>query len=328
MVTAHFSLELSFLKEGSRVFGTTDPYEVSDYVNRHIGYHHMTVGTRKLEGAELRHRKMGFVDLCHISYGNQARVLSEGLGDIYHLQFVLQGQCHYELRGDGQTLGPGDLLLINQGDPVDLTYSADCDKFILKIPTRLFDEVCLEHRWLQPQGGIRFEPVAYRFGEVAGLAHLLSLVCQEVESGYGSSQIHGHYNRVIASKLLTQLKHNLRLEMPSAASVSFDRLTQYIEDNIKRDISGGELAKLARMSLRSLYLLFERHAKTTPMCFIKQRKLERVRSALRDPTVPAVNVTAVALDHGFTHLGRFSEAYKTAFGVLPSEDLRNHSPDQ
>ncbi|HSG24075.1 MAG TPA: helix-turn-helix domain-containing protein, partial [Azonexus sp.] len=36
----------------------------------------------------------------------------------------------------------------------------------------------------------------------------------------------------------------------------------------------------------------------------------------------ALNVTAVALDYGFSHLGRFSELYKSTFGMLPSEALK------
>ena len=322
MATANFPRELQFLKEGSRVFGHADAYEVSDYVNQHVGVHKIQMGKAGREGSELRHRSMGHVDLCHINYGAQARVLSEGLADIYHLQFILQGHCHYELRGDGQTLGPGDLLLINPGDPIDLLYSDDCDKFILKIPTPLFDEVCVEHRWLQPLGGIRFAPVAYRFEQIASLAQLLSLMCQEAECASGTSQIHRHYNRVIASKLLTQLRHNMRLETPSLQSVSFERLAQYVEDNIKRDLSAEELAQFAHMSLRSLYLLFERNARATPKTYVKHRKLERVREALMDTAYRAPNVTAVALDYGFTHLGRFADCYKTMFGVLPSEDFK------
>lgn len=322
MGAAQLPAGLRFLNEASRVFGSADPYEVSDYVNQHVGGHRMQLSRLKGEQAELRHRKLGQVDLCHINYGAQARILSDGLADIYHLQFILQGHCNYELRGDDQTLGPGDLLLINPGDPIDLTYSEDCDKFILKIPTPLMNEVCVEHRWLQPEGGVRFDPVAYRFEEIAGLAQLLSLMCMESESGFGTSQIHNHYNRVVASRLLTQCRHNMRLEVPSITSVTFERLAQYVDENIKRDITAEDLAQQARMSQRSLYLLFERHAKLTPLCYIRRRKLECVRATLLDASVPAPNVTAVALDYGFTHLGRFSEAYKTLFGVLPSEDFK------
>jgi len=32
-----------------------------------------------------------------------------------------------------------------------------------------------------------------------------------------------------------------------------------------------------------------------------------------------VNVTAIALDHGFGHLGRFSAYYRQRFGELPRE---------
>ncbi len=325
MATGLFSGGFPFLNDRSRVFGGADPHEVSDYVNRHVGTHQLRLGRSGQGCAELRHRALGRVDLCHINYGSEARVLSEGLGDIYHLQLILQGHCRYELRGDDQTLGPGDLLLINPGDPIDLTYSANCDKFILKIPTPLIDEVCVENQWLQPRGGLRFSPVAYRFEEVASLAQLLSLMCQEAECASGTSQLHAHYNRVVASKLLTQLRHNMPLETPSLQSVSFDRLAQYVHENIKRDISVEELAKVSHMSLRSLYLLFERHAGATPRCFVKQKKLERVHATLLDPMAKAPNVTAVALDYGFTHLGRFSECYKAAFGMLPSDTLK-HRP--
>ena len=40
----------------------------------------------------------------------------------------------------------------------------------------------------------------------------------------------------------------------------------------------------------------------------------------------AVRVSAVAYDNGFKNPGHFSTSFKNAFGVTPSEYLKNHAP--
>lgn len=315
-----------FLNERSSIYAGANPHEVSEYVNHHIGRHAIRLNGAGSGSAALSHRKLGLIDLCRLSYGGQARVLSEGIGDIYHVQFILRGHCQYEMHGRDNSFSAGHLLVINPDEPVDLTYSDDCEKFILKIPGSLFDDSCSEHRWFKPTEGLRFSPVPYRFQELESLLYLLTVLCEEAEAGIATPQILSHYNRVVASKLLTMLKNNVSMETPTLQSISFERLAQYVEDNLKRDISVEELAKYAHMSVRSLYLLFEKHAKTTPKNFIRQKKLEGVHETLLDPACRVANITAVALDYGFTHLGRFSEFYKSTFGVLPSDSLRERRP--
>ena len=312
-----------FLREKSTIYSAADPFAVSEYVNEHVGSHDLRLQKRgDTTTAGLAHRKFGSIDLCRLTYGRQARVVSEGLGDIYHLQFILRGHCEYAIRKERANFSAGHLMVINPSDPIDLTYSEDCEKFIVRLPTSILQESCLENRWLRPLDGIRFAPIPYRFQELESLLYLLTLICQEAESGMISPQLLGHYNRVIANKLMTMLQHNVSFEAPSLTSVSFDRLAQYIEENLKRDISVEELAKQAHMITRSLYLLFEKHAKTTPKNFIRQKKLEAIYRSLMDPACHIANITAIALDYGFTHLGRFSETYRETFGVRPSESLR------
>jgi AraC-like DNA-binding protein len=315
-------MNLHFLNDASRIYAGADPYEVSDYVNRHVGSHDLRLSRLNNIGASLKHRKIGSLDLCHLSYGAQARIVSEGLPDIYHVQFILRGHCRYEVRRDSLSLSAGHVLIINPDEAIDLTYSDDCEKFIVKIPTAMFDEACVEHRWFKPNEYIKFSQVPYKFEEIDSLLYLLTLLCQEAESGLATPQMLQHYNRVVTSKLMTMLKHDVSLETPSLQSVSFERLVRYIEENIKRDISAEELARYSHLSLRSLYLLFEKNAKTTPKNFVRQKKLEQVHAQLMNPASQAANVTAVALDYGFTHLGRFSESYKATYGMLPSEALR------
>lgn len=309
------------LNEKSRLFANADPYAVSDYVNQHVGSHCIRLPKSGRPAASLSHRSFASLDLCRISYGGSVRVTSPALETIYHLQVLLQGHCLWRGHGQEHYFTPGELLLINPDDPVDLTYSDDCEKFIVKLPARLIERACSDNHWQSPSDGVRFAS-RHQLQQLDGFASLLGLVCDEAESEQSLPLVQEHYTRIIATKLLGLLSNNVSRQELAESSPSFERLVQFIDDNLKQDISLEQLAQLAHMSPRSLYALFDKHLGTTPKHYIRQRKLERVRACLSDPSAKVRNITEVALDYGFLHLGRFSESYKSAFGELPSDTLR------
>jgi transcriptional regulator GlxA family with amidase domain len=51
-------------------------------------------------------------------------------------------------------------------------------------------------------------------------------------------------------------------------------------------------------------------------------RLLRARLALLHANPPCNSVTSIAMAYGFTQLGRFSVAYRRAFGETPSQTLR------
>jgi AraC-like DNA-binding protein len=55
--------------------------------------------------------------------------------------------------------------------------------------------------------------------------------------------------------------------------------------------------------------------------FLKLRRLAMVRAALRSREGAAPLVKAVALSHGFWHLGQFAHDYRAMYGEAPSETL-------
>jgi AraC-like DNA-binding protein len=57
------------------------------------------------------------------------------------------------------------------------------------------------------------------------------------------------------------------------------------------------------------------------MSLLRTARLKQARLQLDAPR-PGATVTEVALDCGFTHLGRFSSEYRRRFGELPSQTLR------
>ena len=98
------------------------------------------------------------------------------------------------------------------------------------------------------------------------------------------------------------------------------KMLRYIEQNVHRNIDIEELSSVSNMSVRSIYNAFSKAFATTPKCYIKQLKLQKLREDLLQGKCR--NVTEIALDYGFRHLGRFSSGYRKSFGELPSETLR------
>lgn len=104
----------------------------------------------------------------------------------------------------------------------------------------------------------------------------------------------------------------------------FETLCQYIDNHLTHSLRIEELTQVAHMSERTLYHLFKRAAGTSPQTFIRARKLDQVRQRLQEPGT--YSVTAVALDHGFPHLGRFADTYRKRFGELPSQTWKRYHP--
>jgi AraC-like DNA-binding protein len=316
-------MKQDFLSDKSVIFAGTKPEEVSAYLARHIVSHDLQLSGAQTKGAQLKHRRLAALDICQASFATAVRLSARVPEHTYLLQMVLSGSCERHGDADSRSQAGGELVISNPLEPLQLACSADCELLLVKIPASLFDEVCHEHGWVQPRRKASFDGSPRACSELPNLCGLLSLLCQEIEGGTATPQILQHYARTLACKLLTRFDNNIGMARNDQKSECYRRLVDYIEQNIKDDISVETLARHANLSPRSLYLLFEKYANTTPRNFIRQKKLEQVYATLMDPARNIINVTAVALDYGFTHLGRFSEFYRSTYGVLPSDALRD-----
>lgn len=315
-------MDSRLLSERSSVFQYADPHAVSDYVNLHVGQHCIGLSRTTRPLASLNHRKFAELDLCRISYGGSVRVTSPALENIFHLQVLLRGNCLWRGPQREHHLVPGELLLINPDDPVDLTYSEDCEKFILKLPIEVLESVCDEQRWKRPASGVRFLRNHYQLDELEGFIGLLGMVCQESEASDPLLRVQEHYTQIVGSKLLTLMQTNISRENLAVGGASLERILDYIDRNLKQELSAGHLALQACMSVRSLYVLFERELGVTPLHYIRQRKLAHIHTCLSDPNCTVRSLTELALDYGFVHLGRFSDSYRQQYGELPSSTLK------
>ena len=79
------------------------------------------------------------------------------------------------------------------------------------------------------------------------------------------------------------------------------------------------LAARARISVRSLQLMFQQQGGSTALQAIREVKLQRARELI-DAGASSVSDTAMAC--GFQHMGRFASLYAARFGSLPGVQAR------
>lgn len=99
--------------------------------------------------------------------------------------------------------------------------------------------------------------------------------------------------------------------------------TDFIETHLGERITMDMLARNVHMSVRSIQQAFHDELGMSPVAYIRERRLTRVREELTD-ALPSdgVTVTNVAHRWGFSHLGSFSVEYRKRWGESPSETLR------
>ncbi|HWL45673.1 MAG TPA: AraC family transcriptional regulator [Ilumatobacter sp.] len=105
------------------------------------------------------------------------------------------------------------------------------------------------------------------------------------------------------------------------------RIVREARDFIERHLGGpltvGDIAAAVGTSVRTLQSQFRDDLGQTPMGYLANRRLERVREDLADAAPSSgLTVTDIAARWGFTHLGRFATSYRARFGESPSQTLR------
>jgi AraC family ethanolamine operon transcriptional activator len=112
-----------------------------------------------------------------------------------------------------------------------------------------------------------------------------------------------------------------RPSSPSQRRGVVRRIEEYLDAHRGEAPSIPTLCSVAGVSERTLEYAFRELIGVTPVRYLKLRRLNLVRRALRAPEAGASSVTEIALRAGFYDLGRFAGEYRALFGELPSQTL-------
>lgn len=101
------------------------------------------------------------------------------------------------------------------------------------------------------------------------------------------------------------------------------RAKDFIHANAREDLCLEDIEAAAGVSRFKLFDGFRKHMGMSPMAYLKKLRLSEVRKQLLKGG-RGTNISNVATEWGFNHLGRFASEYKKLFNEMPSATLHRH----
>ncbi|MFD3356712.1 AraC family transcriptional regulator [Streptomyces fradiae] len=260
-------------------------------------------------------------------------------GDLgaYHVNVPLAGRLELRQGAGGPLTGtPERGTVLNPGGPVVVDrWAGDCRVVAVKVETAALRSRLEELLGRTPPRALLLEP-ALDLARGAGRdwAALVRRLAREAADPAGLAQhplVAGPLQDALLTGLLLAASHPYRDELAAPARAlrpaPVKRVMDAVRERPEHPYTATELAGLARVSPRRLQESFRAHVGTTPMGYVRDVRLGRVRDELRDAEPGSgLTVSEVAWRWGFTHLGRFAARYRERFGEAPSQTLNAPPP--
>jgi AraC-like DNA-binding protein len=287
--------------------------------------------------ARMNHLGAGLLGLSDLEYGRAVDILPGPLESFYLLQIPVAGSAQIACGGECFESDASCASLLSPAPDLRMHWRAGNRQLILRIEApamqRFVDCWCGEAGVPLPS----FAPRLRLDSQPALVDLLLSLIAvAERQSTAGPdvdaratgaalwpvSTAQLHY-RLMATLLASQ-PHDASSRLSAIGLPVAPRCVRqaegYLEAHCAEPITPEALAAVTGVSVRSLFLGFQRFRGVSPMRWLRELRLHRARQELLG-CGPAVHVTDVALRWGFYHLGRFAQEYRQTYGETPAQTL-------
>jgi len=212
----------------------------------------------------------------------------------------------------------GAMTVLPAGCGPAVRLTTPCEVTIYAFDPRVLKSVSAEVEG-PTQPALEYIP-ATRDGE---LRDLLDMLDRELEAGGPSGKL---YSDGLAFTLLARA---LALSSPRTRALSFgasplsiraqQRLFEFIEENLQRNLSLEELASQVSYSRGHFLKMFRMATGTSPHQYLVQRRVERAKALLDAGKLP---LAEIAMTCGFSSQSHFSAEFRRRVGVSPARFRR------
>jgi len=271
------------------------------------------------------------ITMAYLDYAVDTTVTVPHSTDCFSVHMTSAGHAAATIDGDVHHITPFFALVISPGSAYSLHLDVDSPQTIVRIErqamerqlSRMLGRRLEEEIVFQPVGDLTTDTAARWHGALQILSSEVLSKSSLIQQGVGADSL----EELIISTLLyvqeSNYSEHLRGRPRQSGRAAVRRSIEYIELHLAEPISLSDLSEYVGMSPRSIQAGFREDLETTPITFIRDRRLDAVRRALL-AAVPGegTTVTDAAMRWGFSHLGNFSMVYRQRFGESPSQTLR------
>jgi AraC-like DNA-binding protein len=278
------------------------------------------------------YRKLGKLGIGRMTYGGETIVEPGVMEQFALVQIPIKGREFIKSNDKQAMCTPEQGVIINANKNTYLHHTEDTEKLIIRVDLGMAKHQCQQHLGRTLHKDVEFDmEMALNTPEGRSLCQVLAWM-YDVSSTFDELPplLVDQLGSSFIGALLTCQPHNYSAELyedkgRSIAPSFVKRVENYIEEHAHEPINIGDLAEWAGVSSRTLFMGFRQFRNTSPMNYLKEVRLRRVRDELVAAQPASGVVTAIAFRWGFSHLGHFTTDYKRRFGVSPSETLARSS---
>ncbi|WP_324251758.1 anthranilate 1,2-dioxygenase regulatory protein AndR [Paraburkholderia gardini] len=303
-----------------RLFESDDVEETRELISRVMQPHTLSPSGNPRARSFMDFVRLGGSGLGVIAFGDAMRVEVESVEGYYLLMFCLAGRAEVRLQGRTMQVDRDRGVLCAPGQPFEAKLSPDCQQFVLRIdPAALATQTGTSSPKLRTEvsvGGGRLRGWLQQLQLLTSAPELLACASENPRVGV-------HLERLLLDLLVVgHTNASTMTGRPALAPGFVKRAEDFMTGNCAEALQLSDISAAVGVPARTLRDGFQRFRGVSPMQHLRRVRLARARDALL--AAPGeVRVADIALDCGFTHLGRFAIAYKKIFGESPSDTLKH-----
>jgi AraC-like DNA-binding protein len=300
-----------------RVFSAESVSEIQENIARVMQPHRLrALNSRSPHRGYMDYLSFPSMGIGTIHFGHMSLEVEQA--DFYVIIFCVRGHARIALGRSEVVLTDDVGVCFSPGDQISAEFSGDCQQLVIRLDGRMV------RRFAGGQATFH-RRIDLRDPSLAPWARFVRTIIADpatIDLIASNETVATAYQDVFMSTLFASSVVTDRLCTRAAQPVCVKRAEEFIQVHFREPLTLELIASAARVSPRTLLQNFRKFCNTSPVRRLRDVRLDAAHANLQSGTKDKSAVLDIALESGFTHLGRFAQQYYHRFGEKPSSTLK------